>query len=173
MSRPDDGTAAEYQKRYRTALAELKSAGDETHRFYALDDAAKESLRQNHDADAKSFAEELARLTPKHKRDWNYGNAVQDANLVLGVLALKAGAVEAAKARLLAAGHSPGSPQMDSFGPNMTLARALLLKGEKTVVLEYFKLCKVFWKSDSGDLNKWRKEVEGRHVPDFGANLDY
>jgi len=32
--------------------------------------------------------EELERLAPKYRKDWNYGNAVQDFNLVLGRLAL-------------------------------------------------------------------------------------
>ena len=131
---------------YDKAMIELKTAKDDYSRWCALGHAAKESLNQGHDAEAKSLAEELERLAPQYPKDWNYGNAVQDFNIVQGRLALKAGDVEAAKKRLLAAGHSPGSPQMNSFGPNMTLARDLLAKGEKAVVLEYFDLCKKFWK---------------------------
>ncbi len=50
------------------------------------------------------------------------------------------------KKYLIAAGKSPGSPQMDSFGPNMTLAKDLLEKGERDAVLEYFMRCRKFWK---------------------------
>src|SRR5437762_13634578 len=100
-------------------MEELKSAKDEYSRWCALGEAAKASLDRGHDADAKSFAEEMERLTPKYPKDWNYGNAIHDSNIVLGRLALKAGDVEAAKKRLLAAGHSSGSPQLDSFGPDM------------------------------------------------------
>ena len=158
---------------YDKAMAELKSAKDGYSRWCALNHAAKESLNQGRDADAKSFADELERLAPKYKKDWNYGNAVQDFNIVLGRLALKSGDVDAAKKRLLAAGHSTGSPQMDTFGPNMTLANDLLAKGEKTVVVEYFKLCKKFWEMHNGKLDTWTKDVEQGRVPDFGANLDY
>jgi hypothetical protein len=154
-------------------LAELKSAKDDYSHWVALNRAAKESLNQGHDAEAKSLAEELERLAPQYAKDWNYGNAVQDFNIVLGRLALKAGDVEAAKKHLLAAGGSPGSPQMNSFGPNMTLARDLLAKGEKKVVLEYFDLCKKFWKLENGKLEEWRKDIEAGRVPDFGAHLAY
>ena len=158
---------------YDKAMAELKTAKDTYSRWCALNAAAKESFNQGHDAEAKSFAEELEQLALKSKKDWNYGNAVQDFNIVLGRLALKSGDSETAKKRLLAAGHSPGSPQMDSFGPNMTLARDLLAKGEKTTVIEYFGLCRNFWKMDRGRLDQWKKDVQQNRIPDFGANLDY
>lgn len=174
QSGPSEEAGAAYRKaRYETAMAELKSAEDEVHRFYALNDAAKESLNQGHEADAKSFAEELERLAPKYKNDWNYGNSVEGFNLVLGRLALKSGDVEKAKKRLLAAGHSPGSPQMDTFGPNMSLANDLLSKGEKAVVLDYFELCRKFWEMDDGKLDQWKNDVERGRIPNFGANLDY
>src|SRR4051812_21243572 len=158
---------------YDKAMAALKSAKDDYSRWCALGHATKESLNQGHDAEAKSLAEELERLAPQYPKDWNYGNAIQDFNIVLGRLALKAGDVEAAKKHLLAAGDSPGSPQMNSFGPNMTLAKELLAKGEKTVVLEYFDLCKKFWKLENGKLEEWKKDIEQGRGPDFGANLVY
>ena len=174
QSRPSKEAEVAYRKAcYEKAMAELKSSKDEVSRFYALNDAAKESLNQGREADAKSFAEELERLAPKYRKDWNYGNAVQDFNLVLGRLALKTGDVETAKKRLIAAGHSPGSPQMDTFGPNMSLANDLLSKGEKAVVLEYFELCRKFWEMEGGKLKQWKKDVERDRIPDFGANLDY
>ncbi|MBA2434431.1 MAG: hypothetical protein H0V54_04975 [Chthoniobacterales bacterium] len=55
------------RKMYENAMAELKAAATETDRFYALNGAAKTSLSQGDDADAKSFAEELEKLTPKYK----------------------------------------------------------------------------------------------------------
>jgi hypothetical protein len=53
----------------------------------------------------------------------------------------------------------------------MTLARELLEKGERQVVLEYFKLCASFWKNDR--LDTWASEVRAGKIPDFGANLEY
>src|SRR5947208_712962 len=78
------------RKQYAEALNALRSANAEE-RFYALGNAAKLSLEQGNAAEAKAFAEELELLTPKFKGNWNYGNAIQDANIVLGRLALKAG----------------------------------------------------------------------------------
>ncbi len=158
---------------YLKAIAKLKGAKDEYSRWCALNAAAKESIEEGNDAEAKSYAEELQGLAPKYTKDWNYGNAIQDINLVLGRLALKAGDVESAKKHLLAAGASRGSPQMDTFGPNMTLARDLAAKGEKAVVLEYFELCRKFWEMHDGKLDEWKKDVEQGRAPNFGANLDY
>src|SRR6478736_3053711 len=113
-SAPDVAEMAFRQKQYAKALTALRSATSDEDRFYVLCEAAKLSLEQGNDAEAKAFAEELELLTPKFKGNWNYGNAIQDANLVLGRLALKAGDPATACQRLLAAGHSPGSPQMNS-----------------------------------------------------------
>jgi hypothetical protein len=74
---------------------------------------------------------------------------------------------------LIAADKSPGSPVMDGFGPNMTLAKDLLEKGERDTVLEYFMLCREFWKMDCGKLNKWMQEVMDKKTPDFGGNIFY
>jgi hypothetical protein len=62
---------------------------------------------------------------------------------------------------------------MDTFGPNMTLAKALLEKGRKETVLRYFELCRKFWKMDDGRLDRWRDAVRTGRIPDFGANLHY
>ena len=53
----------------------------------------------------------------------------------------------------------------------MSLAKALLAKGEKEAVLQYFELCRVFWKHE--ELDQWKKEVEQGKTPDFGGNLSY
>ena len=60
---------------------------------------------------------------------------------------------------------------LNSFGPNMTLAKELLKKGENEIVLEYCQLCSKFWKRDR--LKQWADVVEEGRVPDFGANLLY
>ena len=142
-------------------------------RWCKLGNAAKRSLTRGRDADAKSFAEELEQLSPKYTKDWNYGNAISDYNIVKGRLALKSGDIPTARKRLLAAGHSPGSPQMDTFGPNMALAKELLAKGEKKVVLEYFELCRRFSEDADGKLDQWKTDVAHGGAPDFGANLEY
>jgi len=117
---------------------------------------------------ARGYAEEMLKAD---SAGWNSGNLIHHGNLVLGRLALRDGDTKTAQEHLLAAGKTHGSPQLNSFGPNMTLAKELLEKGERQAVLEYFKLCGAFWKKSQ--LDTWSKEVQAGKIPEFGANLDY
>jgi hypothetical protein len=92
--------------------------------------------------------------------------------MVLGRIAVREGRIEDAKRFLIEAGKSPGSPQLDSFGPDMGLAKDLLEKGERDTVLEYFQLCRKFWEvGRRGKLDQWTKDVKAGKMPDFGLNL--
>src|SRR5262249_2765955 len=102
---------------------------------------------------------------------WNYGNAVHHGNLVLGLVALRKDKLEDADAFLLKAGETPGSPPLNSFGPNMYLAQELLKKGRKEAVIKYLNLCKKFW--NRPELSRWIDDVEAGKSPAFGANLRY
>jgi tetratricopeptide (TPR) repeat protein len=159
--------------RYGKAITELNKAKTERERFYALNDAAKESLNAGHIQEAKSFAEELQKLMSHYQKDWNYGNAVQDVHIVFGRIAILEGRLDDAKKHLLEAGKTPGSPQLDSFGPNMTLAKELFEKGDRDTVLKYFELCSKFWEMDFDKLKEWAVDVKKGKLPDFGANLVY
>jgi hypothetical protein len=161
------------QGRLDKAAKALASAANDLERFYALGEAATQSFAVGKIDDARKHAQELLALAKKFPTDWNYGNAIHDGNLVLGRIALKEGKTAAAKQYLLAAGRSPGSPQMDSFGPNMSLARDLLEKGERETVLQYFELCRKFWKMGHDRLDQWTKDVKAGQAPAFGANLLY
>lgn len=161
------------QGRLNAAIEKLAKATSDQDRFYALNGAAKESFEIGKTEDARQYATNLLALSQKFQNDWNYGNAVQDANLVLGRIAVKENRIDDAKRCLMEAGKSPGSPQMNSFGPNMSLARDLASKGERDAVVEYFELCRKFWKMDQGRLTQWSQEVKAGRVPDFGANLVY
>lgn len=161
------------QERYERAMEALQQADSSYARWCALGKAAKTAVEIGKDEEAEAYALELQQMVPEHQNDWNYGNAIQDFNLVLGHLCLRRGDAEGAKEHLLAAGRSPGSPQMDSFGPNLSLAKALLEAGHKEVVLEYFELCRRFWAMDNGRLNQWADEVNAGQVPKFGTSLWY
>lgn len=183
IERPFASEIALQERTYSEAIASLNHAKDEYSRWCALDAAAKESFNTKRYDEAKRYAEELQKLAPKYKNDWNYGNAIQDFNIVLGRLALKSGDIAAAKKHLIAAGHSPGSPQLNSFGPNLMLANELLRRGERTVVLEYLELCKNFWakhpntnqldEKNGGTLDRWKSDIQNGRMPDFGPNLQY
>jgi hypothetical protein len=161
------------QGRLSNASEKLAKAKTDQERFYALNAAAKQAFVLGKTEDARNYASNLLALLPKFPNDWNYGNAVQDGNLVLGRIAVHEGRMEDAKRHLLEAGKSPGSPQMNSFGPNLSLAKDLLEKGERKEVLEYFELCRKFWQMDNGRLTRWGQEVNAGKIPDFGANLIY
>lgn len=120
---------------------------------------------------AESYAKEMLQAAEKNPNDWDYGNAIHNGNVIYGRIALIKGNIEEAKKRLIQAGKTPGSPQLDSFGPNMMLAKELLEKGEKKPVIEYLDLCKQFWKMDNGRLEAWKAEIQKGQVPDFEANL--
>ena len=136
--------------------------------YYILVDLAEVSLESGSVEEAKTYASQLLEMATDRPRNWNSGNAIHHGNLVLGRLALQSGETETAKSHLLAAGRTPGSPQLNSFGPGMTLAKALLEQGEADVVVEYLELRKNFWRSNKPEV--WIAIVKGGQTPDFGAN---
>lgn len=100
-------------------------------------------------------------------------DAIFNCNTVLGLVALRNGDVAAAKQYLIASGKTPGSAALNSLGPNMSLAKELLDRGERDAVLEFFSLCRVFWANHAQLLDSWSETVRREHLPDFGANLKY
>src|SRR5712664_2934969 len=82
------GVPVTAQQRLDSATSKLANAATEQDRFYALNDAAKQSFVVGKTEDARKYAFELLALLPKFQGDWNYGNAVQDGNLVLGRIAV-------------------------------------------------------------------------------------
>jgi TonB family protein len=155
-------------------LADLEQdAGDResVERGYALPQLAKAALAAGALDKASLYANEL--LTTARTGDWNDGNAIHDANMVRGLVALRSGNVEQAAKDLIEAGKTTGSPQLNSFGPNMTLASELLKRGQRDAVLEYLSLCKKFWTLGADRLDTWIDLVRTGGTPDFGANLLY
>ena len=161
------------QRRLDAALQVLTGTDSAERKFYALSDAAKESFVLGHQDNARKFATELLGVAPQYRRNWNYGNAIHDGNMVLGRIALKEGRKSEAIRYLRAAGDTPGSPQLGSFGPNMNLAKDLLDQSEREAVLDYFAQCRRFWELGGESLSRWTSEVQQGKVPDFGANLVY
>lgn len=142
-------------------------------RFYALGDMASDAFEAGDMPKAEQYATELLQAAPEFKKNWNYGNAVHRGNIILGRVALRRGDINGAKQYLLAAGDTPGSPQLGSFGPNMALAKELLERGEREVVLNYLQSCAKFWKMGAAKLQDWIATVKSGGTPEFGANLLY
>lgn len=155
---------------YEIAVS-LDSSTD--HKYSLFEDMSMMAFESGDLSKAKQYASELLKLATQVKKDWNYGNAIHKSNLILGRVALASGDTESAKKYLIAAGKTKGSPQLNSFGPNMTLAKELLEMGEKDIVIQYFGLCDKFWDMGHEQLKTWTQKVKEGKVPDFGANLDY
>lgn len=147
------------------------------HMLQNLEADARTALKAGDTATATKYASELleknAGKSP-FNYSWNYGNVVYEGNQILGLAALKEGRIAAAKQYLIAAGHTPGSPTLDSFGPEMILAQELLKKGEKQVVLDFLDLVAGFWatpkastpdkflgmyKSNAAKIQRWKAEI--------------
>jgi hypothetical protein len=161
-------TAAKSLAEYEKAQAADSS---EMSRFYRLAALAKSAFEAGAIEQASQYANELLKAAQQYPKDWNYGNAIHHGNNVLGRIALKQGQLKQADEYLLKAGQTPGSPQLNSFGPNMSLAKELLEKGEKDTVLRYFELCRKFWSMGGEILDSWTKEVKAGKVPSFGGTL--
>jgi tetratricopeptide (TPR) repeat protein len=138
-------------------------------KFYALGELAEAYLKTGDRERAAASARELLSMADTLPNDWNYGNAIHRGNLVLGRIALDRGDLREAKERLVAAGRTKGSPQLNSFGPqNWEFAQELLARGERTTVLEYLALCRNFWKDGASDLDNWSAAVRAGATPELG-----
>jgi len=155
------------------ALEQLEIAyelSDDDGRDSQLGRIAKAAMAAKNTDKAKEYA---MKMLAQDRDDWNSGNNIHDGNAILGQVALLSDDVDEAKRRLLEAGKTHGSPQLGSFGPNMTLAKELLKRGEKETVLEYFDLCSEFWEMGGDRLEQWSAKVKAGKRPAFGGNLNY
>jgi hypothetical protein len=87
---------------------------------------------------------------------------------------LREGKVDEAKKHLLAAGNTPGSPQLNSFGPDFNLARELAEAGEREVVVEFLDLVARLW-ADPGKESDWvykkQKESNLKSITDWKEQI--
>lgn len=140
--------------------------------FYRLTETAQQGSHSTDPAVIRASvvpAQRCLVLASQFSTDWNYGNAVHYGNLALGRSALLNGDVVEARQRLLAAGRTPGSPQLGDQGPDMTLAQELLARGEQEVVLAYLGLCDHFWiRKEKNRVHEWTEALRTGHAPEFG-----
>jgi TonB family protein len=151
-------------------LADLEQdlgPGTGSDREWMLPELAKAAIAAGALDKASSYANEMLKSDSSSP---NYGQLHHDGHAMRGLVALRQGNVPLATQDLLEAGHTPGSAVLNSFGPNMRLAKELLEKGETAAVLEYFSRCKLFWKLGAGKLDAWSTDIRSGKVPDFGTN---
>lgn len=154
----------------------LRLRQPELERFMRIDRLATEAYSKGRWPEAEALASEGLVLAERYASNWNYGNVIHNSHQVLGLLRLREGNREEAIESLLAAGRTPGSPQLDSFGPHMVLATELLRRGEREPVMQYLDLVARFWTKKSvqfpevGRENKrlirqWKADIEAGRLP--------
>lgn len=152
---------------YESAFA---LTGDEVRKAYLLKDLAECAFFAEEYTSAEDYASRLLSSAPLFEQNglkWNYGNVVHWGHIYLGKIALIRGDKEGALRHLQEAAKTPGSPQLNSFGPDKTLAASLLEVGENEDVLEYFRACGSFWKMEMGRLTYWTDAIKNGQVIDF------
>ena len=164
--------------RTRFAALELEQAERAVERSNADPDwyrasllmAAKAAIEANDVGKARQFAT-TALAQVGSRNDNTTGQTIHDSHVVLGRVALRTGNVAEAKAQLQQAAHVTGGGTLTSFGPNMSLAKELLERGERDAVVQYLEACEAFWPNRM--LSQWIQTITRGGTPNFGANLTY
>ncbi len=116
---------------------------------------------------ARRYARQLLATAPKFKTSPYYGDALYWGNMALGEVAFRAGRIDDAEDALNSAAQSPGSDALKSTGPDFTLAKELLTKGERTPVHDYLTACKKLWPAGAQRLGAWLNTLDNGGTPDF------
>jgi hypothetical protein len=101
------------------------------------------------------------------------GDVFHQGNLILGRIALKSGDVDKAKAFLINSAKTSDAPVLAAFGPNMMLAKQLLDRGERDIVLEFLNMCSSLWQSENHEAEKWIYEIKNGRIPEFANAFLY
>lgn len=134
-------------------------------RFIYLSEMASITLDVNKNEEASMYASELLKLAQAYRQDLNYGNAIHNANIVLGHVALNHGNISDAKKFLIKASETPGSEELSLNGPDITLAKKLAKANETDAVIKYLRLCKDFWIHDNGRIDQWIASLQNNKLP--------
>jgi tetratricopeptide (TPR) repeat protein len=154
--------ATEALRWFENALERERGASQ---RLVTLPDACKAALAVGEPERARALAEEMLSRTASAPVDWDTGNAIYGAHSILGEIALREGAIDRAKDHLRLAGLTPGSPQLDSFGPDLRLADALLQRGERSAVVAFLREIGRFWQDGRSRIELWCLEIERGDTP--------
>lgn len=158
------------------ALAELEKGlsltTDREQKHFIIKELPKTAFLAGDMDNAKTYADRVLKEAGQILQERDYGEAIFVGNMVLGEVPLSKGDVASADSYLLASAKTPGSPQLGSLGPNPMLARDLLAKGERETVLQYFQLCRKFWRLGGHELDEWTGAVKAGNTPNWETTLE-
>lgn len=161
--------------RYERAVERVAVTAEAPERPGYLAEAALAALDAGRPAAARAYVRAArGALADTQDDDLSYpGETVEKTAVVDGRLALAAGDTATARRRLIEAARSLTEPTQLSFGPNVTLARDLLVAGDTVAVRAYFDVLDATWPAGGDELGEWRTALDRSEGPDFGANLIY
>jgi hypothetical protein len=107
----------------------------------------------------RSTASKLIRTISDNAYHKHWGHTV------FGHIALHRNDLSFALNHLNESGAVVGDHRLSSYGPSLTLAKELCLRGKWSNVAEYLRACENFWKDER--LPKWLSMVESHELPDF------
>lgn len=134
-------------------------------RFYVMEKQITVAYQSGDFEKTKSLIDKNLQLARIYRCNWNYGNAIHDSNRILGLISLSEGNISDARKYIVKAGKSTGSPQLNSFGPNLDLANQLLSLGETDAVIEYLEGIKTFWDGNDSLIEEWIAKIRSGETP--------
>ena len=162
---PFKGVVERRQEKIKKQYVEDPATVPDHEAHVILKELAWNEYQNGDHENAKKYANELIRLNKIVERNWNYGNAIHHSHTILGLLCFDEGNISGAINHLVKSSKTPGSPQLDSFGPRFDLAQKLINAGEVKAVVRFLKNCQKFWEYDKGAVSIWLSEIENREIP--------
>ncbi len=132
-----------------------KLTPDRPDRFHVLIGMPADAYRGGDLIAAKRLARQLLEAADDFPTDPAHGEAVHRANIVLGEVALHTGNTDRAESYLAAAAKVTAWPALAATGPDLSLAKELVAKGERSPVRDYLVACEPFWPGGRERLKRW------------------
>lgn len=132
--------------------------------FYQLPQLIDSHYQNGNFNTAAKYAKEYLNLATAYRCNWNYGNAIHEANRYLGLISLINKDNDKAAMYLLRAAQTPGSMQLKAFGPELDLANHLLKKGKRDAVVKYLAKIDNIWDSEQ-QIAKWISKIHAGKKP--------
>lgn len=163
--------------------------------FHSIQNFVEKAIEENRIEKVTTYSLEYLKMAELFKTNWHYGNAIFYGNFYLSYTSLKQKDLSSSLKYLKLASLSPGSPQLNSFGPFnspeiRTHLKALAELKQKKALIEFAENCKKFFVDDKSktyteeeskrnelvrrsglkELNYFIAQITNSEIPDFNSN---